>query len=863
MNIFTREERMKKKVLGIMLMLALIGMSLALNIQQSKASGTIYIKSDGSIDPPTANITRNGNVYMLTADIYDSIVVQRDNIVLDGANHIIQGTVVTGYEGIDLSERSNVTVKNIRIKAFDCGVFLSASSNNNITGCTITNSNYGIGLFASSSYNNIAENTLSANYYYGVYLEFSSNNDVIENNIATNNVDGLKLFAGSSSNNIIGNNLTANGNNGIYIRASSNNILRNNRMANNKYNFYVDGSLLTDFVQDIDTSNIVNGKPVCYLVNKQNMAVPSGAGYVGLANCTSITVQNLELAKNGQGILLAYTTNSIITMNNISANYRGITIRYASNNKIYHNNFLNNVNQIFNSGMVNIWDDDYPSGGNYWSDYAGVDLYGGSSQTQPGKDGIGDSQYSVDSFNFDRYPLMTRFGEPTTRFVPNRYQTIQEAIDAANSGDEIFVYSGTYYGNVIVNKILSLIGENKNNTIIDGLGIRSVVSVINSKNVLIKGFIIRNGNLSSEYAGISVSNSDNCTITENTVIQNGFGILVTNSSHCVLSRNNISLNIYGGKFQLGSQNCEIIRNIIEANMHYGLSVDSSNNYLIINNLLKTNEYGITITGSTSGGIIYHNNFINNIHQVGGNPVSTQWNSSYPSGGNYWSDYAGVDLYSGPSQTEPGSDGIGDSPYFIDASTKDNYPLMNHWTNIAIVNVLSSKPVVGRGYSLIINVTVENQGYDTASFNLTVHVNVTFIEMKQVILSGGYSSNITFDWNTTDFVIGNYNINTIATVALGERNTVDNTFNSYWIQVTKVGDFGGGYPPRFFDCDGTVDGRDLALFLTCYKRLAPPEAMYLGDLGGGFPPQFYDCDGVVDGKDLALFLQCFKKLGPYA
>jgi parallel beta-helix repeat protein len=855
------EERMKKTLLGTLLTLILLGMFLAFRIQPAKASGTIYIRSDGSIDPPTANITRNGNLYTITADIYDSIVIERNNIVLDGANHLIQGTGVTGSEGIDVSGRSNVTVKNVRITMFDRGISLSESLNGNITRCTITNSNYGISVSDSSIYNNIAENTLSANIYYGIYLEFSSNNDIVGNNVISNDLDGIKLFASSSNNNIIGNSLTANGNNGIYLRASSSNLLRNNHMSNNKYNFYVDGSVLADFVEDIDASNTVDGKPVCYLVSQQNTIVPTGVGYVGLANCTSMTVKNLELDKNGQGILLAYTTNSIITENNLTANYRGITIRYSSNNKFYHNNFLNNTNQVYIAGALDIWDDGYPSGGNYWSDYAGVDLYGGSSQTQPGKDGIGDSQYSVDSFNFDRHPLMTRFGEPSTRYVPNRYQTIQQAIDAANSGDEVFVYSGAYYEKVIVNKMLSLVGENGTSTIIDGLGIGNVISVINSKNILITGFIIRNGNLGDNYAGISISNSDNCTITENTIIQNGFGIFVTNSSHCILSYNNISLNIYGGKFQLNSQNGEIIRNIIESNTHYGLGIDSSNNYLIINNLLKTNEYGITFSGTTSGCVIYHNNFISNTHQVGGNPVSTKWNSSYPSGGNYWSDYAGVDLHSGPSQTEPGSDGIGDSKYIINGTNQDNYPLMNHWINIAIISVLSSKPVIGRGYSLQVNVTVENQGYDLVSFNVTVYANAAFLGMKQVILLGGRSSNVAFDWNTTDFVIGNYNINATATDVLGERNVSDNTFNSYWIKVTKVGDFGGGYPPRFFNCDGTVDGKDLALFLTCYKGLAPAEAMYLGDLGSGVPPDFFITDGIIDGRDLALFLQCFKKLGP--
>jgi hypothetical protein len=53
-----------------------------------------------------------------------------------------------------------------------------------------------------------------------------------------------------------------------------------------------------------------------------------------------------------------------------------------------------------------------------------------------------------------------------------------------------------------------------------------------------------------------------------------------------------------------------------------------------------------------------------------------WDDGYPSGGNYWSDYAGVDLFSGPYQNQTGSDGIGDTPYFIRANNTDNYPLMN-------------------------------------------------------------------------------------------------------------------------------------------------------------------------------------------
>ena len=58
---------------------------------------------------------------------------------------------------------------------------------------------------------------------------------------------------------------------------------------------------------------------------------------------------------------------------------------------------------------VNVWDDGYPSGGNYWSDYGGVDAFRGPNQDLPGSDGIGDTQYVIDVDNRDRFPLMSHY----------------------------------------------------------------------------------------------------------------------------------------------------------------------------------------------------------------------------------------------------------------------------------------------------------------------------------------------------------------------------------------------------------------------------------------------------------------------
>ena len=93
-------------------------LTLAFNIEPVKASGTIYIRADGSIDPPSAPIQRDGDVYAFTDDIYDSIVLQKNNIVIDGAGKTVQGTDELDSRGIDLSNMMNVTVKNTRNHSF-------------------------------------------------------------------------------------------------------------------------------------------------------------------------------------------------------------------------------------------------------------------------------------------------------------------------------------------------------------------------------------------------------------------------------------------------------------------------------------------------------------------------------------------------------------------------------------------------------------------------------------------------------------------------------------------------------------------------------------------------------------------------
>jgi len=468
--------------------------------------GIIYIRADGSVDPPTAPIQRAGDVYTLTGNIYENIVIERSNMTLDGAAYTIQGAGQDGG-GLhcrgDTTAKNNITIKNMKIEAAWTAIDLFNCSDSRIYGNNITNNYNGIELYGQS--NNIFGNNITNNTYIGV---------------------GVGITLSGSNNNITGNNIT---NNDWGLRVSGSlNILSGNVIDGNKYNLGVEGDLGS---HSIDTSNLVNGKPVYYLVNQKNLvinaATHSQAGYLALISCTNISVEGQELTNNGQGLLLVNTNNSRITNNDISSNNGGVYLRNSSNNIIqgstvkdnydgvmlrdssnnvikannitsnhmgvtvlrdssnntitrnnvknntvrgivlyegsshstvtgnsirnnvcgvffdtntmdnilYHNNFINNTEHVSSPYRVHTWDNGYPSGGNYWNDYTGVDTNG---------DGIGDTPYVINSGNQDRYPLMSPWAPPQHELVTSITAPATLRLGSSSSLNAIVANEGLY-----------------------------------------------------------------------------------------------------------------------------------------------------------------------------------------------------------------------------------------------------------------------------------------------------------------------------------------------------------------------------------------------------------------------------------
>ncbi|MBI5000696.1 MAG: right-handed parallel beta-helix repeat-containing protein [Euryarchaeota archaeon] len=240
---------------------------------------------------------------------------------------------------------------------------------------------------------------------------------------------------------------------------------------------------------------------------------------------------------------------------------------------------------------------------------------------------------------------------------------------------------------------------------INGTGYGYCIYIGNTTNYFeIKNCSLHNANGVNSFpyywdTGIICYSIKNGTITNSTIQYNHLlGIYFYICSYCSILNNNLSYNtdytIYfeysvnctiRRNYVFGNSNCGIViawssqyntvdGNIVKSNGDSGIYMSASGNYnTIVNNDVSLSSFcGINMWSGADYNLIYHNKVYNNPTNGNDYDWTNTWDNGYPSGGNYWDDYGGTDIYSGPLQNQPGGDGIGDTSYGYVA---DSYPLM--------------------------------------------------------------------------------------------------------------------------------------------------------------------------------------------
>jgi|GEM_PF-851806 len=471
-----------------------------------------------------------------------------------------------------------------------------------VEGFTLQNGSLGI-KFAYSKNNHISNNNIVSNQA-GIWLDYSSDNNVSGNTIINNSGSGI-VTSFSSNNTLFNNNIINNYEVGVYIFYSLRSIVIENKFKDN--GIIIAGNETIHYNSHIINNNTLNGRPIRYYKNSNDIVVPEDTAQVIMVNCNDCTIQNLNLSRASLGIELTFSKNIHIINNTITNNWcyydgGGIILLSSSNNILSGNTIANNSNSVVfvlsSNNIVSDHNTIMNNAAGIYIDSASNNIILNNTITKNKQVGIlidtwDNSSYNntiadnIITNNGEACIMLTRSSEDIKMICSNNTIT-GNTITNSTFGIDLLISSK----NIISTNTIT------NNTI--GIGVYGFL-IFGNENTISGNNIINSTWIDIDLMGVSKN-----TIFDNNITNSsGVGISLESSNLNKILDNYCCSNCIDGIRLYGVCLFNTIENNWCLNNMKGISVRDSIGNILRNNKCQGNEQGILLNNATFTKIAYN------------------------------------------------------------------------------------------------------------------------------------------------------------------------------------------------------------------------------------------------------------------
>lgn len=583
-------------------------------------------------------------------------------------NRLYNNTVSYNREGISLySSNYNELEENIIIKntlyTDDSGIFLGNSGHNNITENIISHQKYRAIWMRGSSLNNISRNSIFTNGL-GIQVELSSSSNIITGNYIYNHTgseywadpfEGDGIYCRSGDNNVIENNeIHDNSGSGINLQnvggfnLTNNNLWLNNledillketsnfKLASNTMiaGVFMDISYSDLSGVDIDTTNTVDGKPIYFYFDQDNLDSGdfTNAGQIYLYYCDYTTLSNLDFVNVTTGITLNHCNNNTISFIDASYNSRwGVRFYQCFNNDLSRINVFNSTSGI---ELENCYANDFNDNSASYNIGNGFTLTNCSTNDITG--------------NFASYNRGNGLvaSEVNNSYIYNNTANYNSgtgiAIDSVNNSiiTENLAHNNLGGGFAIIVSKDCLVYENEaeKNTLL-GIGLSEGLDTDfynnTAKETVGNGFFValcESVDVYNNYAfknsvGMLISECTDCNIKENTLNSNGgtnegIGLFLDRCEFIDVFKNSINYNYI--KMTHSHNNSLILNDITWG----GFILDTCNQNIILGNSIYRGKIGVGLKDSSYNQILNNTIVSEQCFRETGNCISNIFENNY-------------------------------------------------------------------------------------------------------------------------------------------------------------------------------------------------------------------------------------------